>query len=742
MILVKIKLKMLFNSLVGRLFISHMVLIIIVCISNFLSHSLIYDVLEERLINESKVEFNNVVKECEEYISDIKNYLIYISMDTEFQRIISSKNISDYSVYKLSNYMGRKYIESPQYINTWIYHKRTEYIVTRLTSYPKRMFWEKLYSNPAYNNKFWEEQLNTNEQFIIYPPDIYYDNSLINFENANITNNFNRYMTIIYKPFINSSYYLCAFVEINRFFENNNSLFGEQINIAANKAQIENVKANQPDGIYTLESFSEKNNIYYYMELDYRNIKQNLSNINIKFTVITIIAIAMCLILSVFFSIKINTPLKNIGEIFLPGERDKSPFTSLIDLETIRKHIYSLIQLNLKYKAEIENKDRQLQSYILIEKIRNLYIPDGPDVSSYLKYSFSNGFYMICIKIHPIGLISYNPSGKSIVFLNYSKKLSEYFLQRNRNGWNCIYFSENQENFILLLDNRNKQIEKYANQIKDYLELIRNDEVCFTVLVSELQSNLNGLDMVYNNILILLNKRCMEKVTQIVYQSNISEVKNHYTFTTNEMKYFSDSISNGYIKESMEIMKRVLEYNYRKRINCFQFSSLCYEFINLCIKAVIDTLSYLPGEIDIIQIQTVLKSLVCYEDYVQICENFIEEISSYIVKTDRNNDYMIDYILRYIQEKYYEDIYLDLFAEKLCVSKVYICKRFKEKTGTSLVDYLNKYRMEIACEKLKNTDLKIKDIASEVGIENVNSFIRTFKKYYGKSLLSRGYSKC
>ena len=128
-----------------------------------------------------------------------------------------------------------------------------------------------------------------------------------------------------------------------------------------------------------------------------------------------------------------------------------------------------------------------------------------------------------------------------------------------------------------------------------------------------------------------------------------------------------------------------------------------------------------------------LKSLVCYEDYVQICENFIEEISSYIVKTDRNNDYMIDYILRYIQEKYYEDIYLDLFAEKLCVSKVYICKRFKEKTGTSLVDYLNKYRMEIACEKLKNTDLKIKDIASEVGIENVNSFIRTFKKYYGKS---------
>ncbi|HHV97637.1 MAG TPA: helix-turn-helix transcriptional regulator, partial [Clostridiaceae bacterium] len=245
--------------------------------------------------------------------------------------------------------------------------------------------------------------------------------------------------------------------------------------------------------------------------------------------------------------------------------------------------------------------------------------------------------------------------------------------------------------------------------------------------------SLNGLDMVYNNLLILLNKRCIGTETQVINQNNISELKSHYTFTTNEMKYFIDSISNGYTKESINIMKRVMEYNYRKKINCFQFSSLCYEFINLCIKAVIDARSYLPEEIDIIQVQNVLKSIVCYEDYVQVCENFIEKISSYFVKSEYNDDYVIDYILKYIREKYYEDICLDLFAEKLNLSKVYICKHFKDKVGINLIDYLNKYRMEIACEKLKNTDLKIKDIANEVGIENVNSFIRIFKKYYGIS---------
>lgn len=276
----KISLKAIFNSLVGRLFISHIIVIVIVCISNFLSNSIIYNILEERLIKENKIEFNNLVKECEEYISSIKNYLIYISMDTEFQKDITSKNLSDYSVYKLSSFMGKKYIESPEYVNTWIFHKNTEYVITKLASYPKRMFLEKLYNNPTYNYEFWEEQLNISEPFIIYPPDIYYDNTFITVQNESISNNFYyKYLTIIYKPFNNSPYYLCAFVEIDRLFEKINSLIGEKIIITVDKVKQENIAASKPEGIYTLERFSEKNKIYYYMELDYRNIKHDFHKI-------------------------------------------------------------------------------------------------------------------------------------------------------------------------------------------------------------------------------------------------------------------------------------------------------------------------------------------------------------------------------------------------------------------------------------------------------------------------------
>lgn len=56
---------------------------------------------------------------------------------------------------------------------------------------------------------------------------------------------------------------------------------------------------------------------------------------------------------------------------------------------------------------------------------------------------------------------------------------------------------------------------------------------------------------------------------------------------------------------------------------------------------------------------------------------------------------------------------------------------FKEKTGINFSEYLNTLRIERAKELLTNIDLRIQDIALQVGYQNVNSFIRTFKRSSG-----------
>lgn len=51
--------------------------------------------------------------------------------------------------------------------------------------------------------------------------------------------------------------------------------------------------------------------------------------------------------------------------------------------------------------------------------------------------------------------------------------------------------------------------------------------------------------------------------------------------------------------------------------------------------------------------------------------------------------------------------------------------------GDGVLNYINRTRIEAAKEILKNSSVRIEDVAAEVGILNANTFIRLFKKYEG-----------
>ena len=51
----------------------------------------------------------------------------------------------------------------------------------------------------------------------------------------------------------------------------------------------------------------------------------------------------------------------------------------------------------------------------------------------------------------------------------------------------------------------------------------------------------------------------------------------------------------------------------------------------------------------------------------------------------------------------------------------------------TIVDFVNKTRIENSCKLLENTDLHISAISEKVGIFDYNYFSRMFKKYIGKT---------
>ncbi len=87
-------------------------------------------------------------------------------------------------------------------------------------------------------------------------------------------------------------------------------------------------------------------------------------------------------------------------------------------------------------------------------------------------------------------------------------------------------------------------------------------------------------------------------------------------------------------------------------------------------------------------------------------------------------------ILTYIQRNY-QDVSLDSMAEEFHLSRPYLSKYIKEKTGETFQDVLRLEKLKRAKTLLKDTAKTIENIALEVGYENVEHFNRMFKKTYG-----------
>lgn len=88
-------------------------------------------------------------------------------------------------------------------------------------------------------------------------------------------------------------------------------------------------------------------------------------------------------------------------------------------------------------------------------------------------------------------------------------------------------------------------------------------------------------------------------------------------------------------------------------------------------------------------------------------------------------------IVKFIHTHYPSKITLEALSAAFYISPYYLSRIFKEITGFTIINYVNLTRIREAQRLLNDTDMKIVDIAEEVGFESLTHFDRTFKKIMG-----------
>ena len=90
-------------------------------------------------------------------------------------------------------------------------------------------------------------------------------------------------------------------------------------------------------------------------------------------------------------------------------------------------------------------------------------------------------------------------------------------------------------------------------------------------------------------------------------------------------------------------------------------------------------------------------------------------------------------VIQFIDKNIHSDLTLETVAHATFLSSNYISQLLKQKTGLAFVGWLTMKRMEKAQELLLMTDMRISQIAKEIGFADEGHFTRRFKQKFNYS---------
>jgi len=88
---------------------------------------------------------------------------------------------------------------------------------------------------------------------------------------------------------------------------------------------------------------------------------------------------------------------------------------------------------------------------------------------------------------------------------------------------------------------------------------------------------------------------------------------------------------------------------------------------------------------------------------------------------------------QFIEEHHRDELSLSQVAQAVHTSRFYFCKLFKKCTGIHFTEYVARVRTEKAKNLMLNPNLRVSEIAYEVGFQSLTHFNRVFRKLVGQS---------
>lgn len=116
-------------------------------------------------------------------------------------------------------------------------------------------------------------------------------------------------------------------------------------------------------------------------------------------------------------------------------------------------------------------------------------------------------------------------------------------------------------------------------------------------------------------------------------------------------------------------------------------------------------------------------------------QGFVWIVASYFMKhahkRSENTDERVLKVCEYVKKHIGEELTLETLADVACVTRSHLGRLFRSAFDLSPIQYVIRSKVQYAQGLLLTTNMSVRNVAEQVGIDDVSYFIRLFKKNIG-----------
>lgn len=728
-------------SLFFKLLTSFMVIIVLLASFSFLSNVFLLRNVQSEMVKTSQASLNKTVGDYENQIRSIKKFAMSFYLNETAKLLNGSlAEPADYGLlYRIRNELQAALADSPLMIHNIVYVLQGNSIVVEKegTRGFEEMF-EKYYGSAPYSGEYWLQQLGELSGFSIYPEAEFYLNAVGQRESRG------SFIPILFQNPFNRQFSLLLLVDSAGMFRDYYETGGEG-SLAIFNGNGRAVFASSPaagelasppalpgsgpigytkmDGYYAYVQKGADTGFTYVSLVPTAHIESKITRLNWILAAFLLVSVALCLIVSLLFTRRLNNPIRQILESIQQSNYSLPASSNIKEFDQLGGQLIDILKTNAEFRQDLSQKNSLLKHYAYINRLKKIH-PHAGDWKSHTEVD------------KPFILIGFHLQYRNAQLekIGVDVRRASYFIRELIHTHISESFLDSltfqiEHNLILTIlfpeEEQSSTVVETLQRLRTILDMDRHYYLA-TITASPVQNDPASFTPTYEHILERVTMRRLGDDTQLL--PYMARTPADTTGAEWDVKGLQTHLDADNEEELVRIVKRMLAVLDKKETPLKQVAS--------CVHALAELLARLLPAAEREPFMSTVRT--AESDCGYTLESFERTVETYVrtacsaYRRHRNvSDPVCDFVIQYVDLHYGEDISLDIISDNLNMSASYLSTYFKDKMGTNFSEYVQSYRMNKATLLLESTELKIHEVAQRVGYQSVNSFIRNFKRYTG-----------